>query len=257
MKDTKSPVIGVVGGMGPYAGLLLVRHVFDQTDAHKDQEHLPVALLSYPHRIPDRSAYLAGRESLNPAYPIADILEEMASLGVTVAGMPCNTAHVPRIFDVLVKEVQKRGLGIRLLHLVHETIRFIQEQYPHVRRVGVLSTAASYRERLYADPLREAGFDVLLPDETVQTEIVERAIFDPEYGIKARSNPISPIARQGLLSAVEHLRERGAEVIILGCTEIPLAITEEEIDGVYLVDPMKALARGLIRETYPQKLRAL
>jgi len=91
----------------------------------------------------------------------------------------------------------------------------------------------------------------------VQTEIVERAIFDPEYGIKVRSNPVSPVARQGLLSAVEHLREKGAEVIILGCTEIPLALPEEEVGGVYLVDPMKALARAMIRETYPQKLRAL
>ena len=256
MKDTE-PILGVVGGMGPYAGLALVKKVFDHTVAHTDQEHVPVLLFSFPNRIPDRSAYLSGKEKLNPAYPIADILESMERVGVTVAGIPCNTAHVPRIFDVLVSLVDERKIRLKLLHIVRETVRFIQEHFPGVKRVGVLSTLAAYRERLYAQALEEAGYEVVVPDETVQTNIVERAIFDPDYGIKAKSDPVSPIARQGLLSAIEHLREKGAELIVLGCTEIPLAIPEAEIDGVPLVDPMVALGRALLRESYPEKLREL
>ena len=63
----KEPIIGVIGGMGPYAGLDLVRKIFDQTQAALDQEYLPVALLSYAHRIEDRSAFLFGEAPENPA----------------------------------------------------------------------------------------------------------------------------------------------------------------------------------------------
>ena len=51
MKNQK--LIGIVGGVGPYAGLDLCRKIFEQTDAHRDQEHLPIALLSIPQKIKD------------------------------------------------------------------------------------------------------------------------------------------------------------------------------------------------------------
>ena len=51
-------IIGIVGGVGPYAGLDLTEKIFGQTIASSDQEHLPVALLSLPERIEDRTRYL-------------------------------------------------------------------------------------------------------------------------------------------------------------------------------------------------------
>jgi aspartate racemase len=53
-------MIGIVGGVGPYAGLDLLRKVYDNTVAGKDQDHLDVVMISVPAAIPDRTAYLLG-----------------------------------------------------------------------------------------------------------------------------------------------------------------------------------------------------
>lgn len=248
-------VIGVISGMGPYAGLDLTRKIFDQTKAGKDQEHLSVALLSYPKRICDRSTFLFGKGDENPAYALAEIARQLEAAGAVVAGMPCNTAHAAPIFDTLTDELRASGHRIRLLHMIEETARFLREEVGDLRRVGLLSTLAVYRFRLYADALEAHGMQTVAPDEKVQEEVVNRTIFDPIFGLKAESNPVTPKARQNLLDAIEHLRERGAEAVILGCTELPLAVTEPRVGDVPVVDPTTVLARALIRETYPDKLR--
>ena len=251
----KDKVIGVISGMGPYAGLDLVKKIFDHTDATKDQEHLPVALLSYPDRIIDRSTFLFGKTDLNPALALADIARLLDQAGAVVAGMPCNTAHAPAIYDKIESELARTGHRIRMVHMIRETARFVRDEVPGVQRIGLLSTLAVYRLEVYHAALEEVGLETVVPEEDVQENVVNRTIFDPVFGIKAQANPVTDRARQNLLDAIGHLASRGADAVILGCTELPLAVTEREIDGVPIIDPTEVLARALIRETYPEKLR--
>lgn len=248
-------VIGIISGMGPYAGLDLVKKIFDQTEATKDQEHLPVALLSYPDRIIDRSTFLFGNTDINPGLALADIARLLDDAGAVVAGMPCNTAHAPAIFDAIESELRATGHRVRMVHMIRETARYIRQEIPGVERIGVLSTLAVYRLKLYHEALEEVGLETVVPEESVQEEIVNRTIFDPEFGIKAQANPVTAQARQNLLDAIEHLANRGADAVILGCTELPLAVTEPVVNGTPVIDPTLVLARALIRETYPEKLR--
>ena len=252
---TREKVIGIIGGMGPYASLDLARKIFDQTDATKDQDHLPVAVLSFPDRIVDRSTFLFGKTEENPAYALAGVARHLQQVGAVVAGMPCNTAHAPPIFDLLLDELERTGHTIRILHMIRETARHIRSEMQGVQRVGVLSTLAVYRLRLYRSALEEAGLEAIIPDDDVQEEVVNRTIFDPSFGIKAHANPVTPRARQNLLDAIDHLVARGAEAVILGCTELPLAVTERTLDGIHVVDPTEILARALIQATYPEMLR--
>ena len=249
-------IIGVIGGMGPYAGLDLVRKIFDLTDAHKDQEHLPVALLSFPGWIRDRSTFLFEKSGENPADAIFEIAMQLEDIGAAVVGIPCNTAHAPPIFDVLQEKLDEAGASLRLVHMIRETAAHIRQAHPDIERVGVLSTLAVYRLGLYAGALAAEGFSPVVPDENVQENIVNRTIFDPTFGIKAQANPVSLIARQSLLNAIDHLRDKGAEAVILGCTELPLAIPDEEVNSATIVDPTEVLARALIRETYPDRIKS-
>ena len=57
--------IGIVGGVGPHAGLDLTRKLFDHTRAEADQEHLPVMLYSFPDRIGERPAFLLGKTAVS------------------------------------------------------------------------------------------------------------------------------------------------------------------------------------------------
>ena len=250
------PMIGIVGGVGPYAGLDLTKKIFDQTLAGSDQEHLPVILVSRPDKIADRTEYLLGRVGTNPAYAIARIIGTLERAGATVVGIPCNTAHAPAIFDLITGELERAGSAVRVLHMIREVAIFLHEIHPGIRQVGVLATVGTYRTGTYSGALAAEGFGVVLPDEDRQ-QWVHDAVYDPDFGIKAQSNPVSAEARRRLLQTIGVLAEAGAEAVILGCTEMPLAVDERTVDGTAIIDPTLVLARALIRETAPQKLRPL
>jgi len=249
--------IGVLGGLGPYAGFDLVREVFDQTEANRDQEHLPVTLVSYPARIPDRSTWLADHTAPSPVPAMLEVLRRLDAAGCAVAGIPCNTAHAPTLYDTLRAALAAEGRRMRLLHIVDAIVAHVRELAPGAERIGVLATDASLHFRLHEIGLEAAGMQDVVPDADVQTKLVQPSIFDPVWGLKAQSSPPSARARAALLEATEHLVAKGAQAVILGCTELPLAVPEPHHAGVPLVNSTRALARALIRATHPQQLRTV
>lgn len=246
--------IGIVGGVGPYAGLDLQRKLLDQTIAGRDQDHLPVIAVSWPGPIADRTEFLLGRVADNPAYPMLEQLRLLAAAGATVAGIPCNTAHAPAIFDVIRAGVDEFERPLRLLHMIEETAAHLAERYPMLKTVGVLSTTGTWRTRLYPGLLEPRGYHVIAPDEAAQVELIHPAIYDPAYGIKATGTATAR-ARADLETGITGLRARGAEAIVLGCTELPLAFARHTFAGLPLIDPALVLARALIRAFDPARLR--
>jgi aspartate racemase len=253
--DKAGGMIGIVGGVGPHAGIDLARKILDQTAAGADQDHLPMALLSLPGEITDRTEFLVGRAEGNPAEAIARVILDLERIGAGVVGIPCNTAHAPAIFEPIRRALQAAGSAVRLVHMIDEVARFLREHFPKVARVGVLCTTGTYRSRVYPDCLEPHGYRVLLPDEGLQEQAVQPAIYDPQYGIKARAEPVTDAARRRLDRAIDQLRRRGSEAVILGCSEIPLAVTEARIGETVILDANLVLARALIREADPEKLR--
>lgn len=249
-------LIGIVGGVGPYAGLDLVRKIFDQTEAKSDQQHLPLALLSLPQEVEDRTAFLSGRTTNNPAYGIVKVIKKLVGIGASVVGIACNTAHAPQIFNVIVEEINKANISVKLLHIVDEFSKFIRENYPDIKNIGILGTMGAFKTRIYETALKAEYFNVIMPNERFQ-QSVHDAIYDHEFGIKAQSNPVTETAKSKLKQAMTHLYDKGAEAIVLGCTEIPLAITDNKIDDLVIIDPTLILARALIREVNPRKLKHL
>jgi aspartate racemase len=247
-------MIGVIGGAGPFAGLDLLRKILEQTAAQLDQDHLAVVSLSQPASIADRTAFLMGETTLNPARPILEQLYQLEKLGATVAGIPCNTAHAAPIMDVVEDGLAASGSRLRLLNMIEEVGQHLLRHYPIVQIVGLLSTIGTSYARVYPQMLEPLGFQVIEAQEQAVKEMVHRAIYDAHYGIKARGYATEK-ARADILSAINHLGERGADAIVLGCTELPLAVSEREINGLPQIDSTLALARGLIRAIDPQKLR--
>ncbi|WP_420456739.1 aspartate/glutamate racemase family protein [Rubrivirga sp.] len=245
--------VGVLGGLGPYAGLDLVRSIFDETDARTDQGHLPVTLVSYPNRVPDRATWLADPTAPSPLPAMMEVLRRLDDAGCAVAGVPCNTAHAPALFDRLRDGLLADGRDLALLHIVDAIVARLAEVAPDAGTIGVLATTSSIENRLHQIGLEAAGLSALVPDAAHQAA-VQNAIYGPT-GLKAESAPPRPQARQALLDATDHLIERGAQAVILGCTELPLAVPEADRGGVPFVNSTRALARALIRATHPGKLR--
>jgi len=250
-------MIGIVGGVGPHAGLDLMRKVFDQSLAANDQEHVDALLFSLPSSIVDRTEYLLGRVKENPGRAMAGILLRLEQAGATVAAIPCNTAHAAPIWDLIGKILQVRKSRIRLLHMIGETLSLMESRYPDLRRIGILATTGTSRSGLYQQALIDKSYDPLLPPDDMQHELIHPAIYDPEYGIKSLSGRVHPRAMASLREGFSSLAGQGAEAVILGCTEIPLAFPAPAEQGMICIDPAVALARALLRESHPDKLKPL
>lgn len=249
-------IIGIVGGIGPYAGLDLNRKVFEQTSATRDQEHLSVLMLSWPRQIPDRSAFLLGQSAEDPTAGIVHCLQVLEAAGATVAGIACNTAHAPRIFDAVIAGLRDAGSSIEVVNMVREVAAFLRSYYPDVKCVGVLGTDGTIRANAYPEALREEGIATVYPDPDVQHGLVHPAIYDPEYGIKAQSDPVTEKARAHVYAAARHMIEdKGGDALVLGCTELPLVVQERRLYGKPVIDPTLILARALIARVAPDKLQ--
>lgn len=248
-------MIGIVGGVGPYAGIDLLDNIYSNTLASKDQDYINSLLFSLSSKIQDRTEYLLGNVVENPGHSIVEIILTLENSGATVVGIPCNTAHSAKIFSVIMEELDKNDSKVRLLHMIDETITFIETHFYHFSKIGVLSTTGTYKYELYKNALESRGYQSLEPSNQMQEEIVHPAIYHPDYGIKSTTRPFHHKARQNLEIAIDDLKRQGAEAVILGCTEIPLVIKEETISGLTLINPTRVLARALIEQVDAEKLK--
>jgi aspartate racemase len=241
-------MIGIVGGVGPLAGNDLFKKITEETPASIDQEHLPVLLFSMPHRIKDRTEYLEGIVKENPGIAIAEICLELSKAGATVAGIPCNTAHSPEIFSCITDGLMQANCSLKIVHMIDKTIEYISSNIPAESAIGVLSTTGTYRQKIYYNKLIDAGYIPIVADEKTQAEMVHNSVYHPDYGIKTQAGKITEIAKSQLCSVMDEMKEQGAKAIILGCTEIPLALPDKTYHGMSLIDPTRILAKALISE---------
>ena len=156
----------------------------------------------------------------------------------------CNTAHAPLILDEVLESIPEH---VQLVHLIEEVAKLMVKEYPSVTEVGVLGTVGTVNSQVYTQIMNRYGLNVLQPPEDIQSLFVSPAIYDKDYGIKSHSSPVQVRARNDLLLASRFLSRKGAQAIVLGCTEIPLAITEEQLETSIVIDATKVLAQAMVR----------
>ena len=219
--------IGIIGGMGPLATADLFRKIVLNTDAPNDQEHLRV-LIDNNTAIPDRtSALLRGGE--NPVPQMVKSARLLEQMGAELLLIPCNTAHCFH------KAVQQ-SVAVPVLHMIQVTAKVLKDQ--GVDTVGLLATDGTVRCGLYERVCAEYGITTLCPEEAEQ-----KAVMDLIYnGVKAGRADYDASTVQ---ETIKHLLQRGAKAIILGCTELPLAVTMYGLKAPF-VDPTLELARAAI-----------
>ncbi len=230
VQQSPEVILGIFGGMGPAATADLYRQIVEITPATKDQDHLPTLIYSQP-RIPDRIASIrSGDRSIIPW--LVEGVQRLERAGASFIAIPCNTVHY-------YYEDMQAAVGIPIIHMIRETAAEVKARYPGVKDVGLLATSATIETRLYEEELEKLGFRVLVPDERVQEEQVMRAVFGIKAAVPMQEN-------EDLLAlAGQSLVDRGAELLILGCTEIPLAFNPDRVD-VPVVNATRVLAQRSI-----------
>lgn len=207
-RDKKEKVLGILGGMGPAATLNFYAKVLKFSRARQDQEHLQV-IIDCNCKIPDRTVSLR----TNHLSPVLERLKESAhrlvQAGAEIIAVPCVTAHA------WFPELQQ-FCPVELLNIVRETRRVFQRSgYKHP---ALLASAGTISAGLYQREF--AGFDLMLP-EPQQIEGIHAAIMQIKGGYLSKARPV-------ISAAVSTCRQRGADSVLLGCTDIPLVLNHNK-----------------------------
>ncbi|MDE2005798.1 MAG: aspartate/glutamate racemase family protein [Rhodospirillales bacterium] len=224
-------VLGVLGGMGPLASAHFMLRLTLLTPAEHDQDHVPAVLWSDP-RVPSRTRGKGGPED-----PLPWLNRGIAGLreaGCGAVAIPCNTAH--GWYPEMAAEA-----GLPILHIVSATVADLRRAGVAPGPIGLMGTAATLAMRLYQDRLEAEGWACLTPTPAEMDRLVAPAI----ALVKANrpGEAWAPFAE-----AAGTLRARGAGALVLGCTELPLALAAGPAGtlGMTAVDSIDALARAAI-----------
>lgn len=223
MKDKKH-VLGVIGGLGPIATAHFMELVIRMTDAAVDQQHLDMIVYSFPS-IPDRTGYILDNTKPSPLEPMIAIGNALAAQGAEYIAIPCLTAHY--FYDIL-----EAGISVPIINGIGETVRHLKEN--GIRKVGIMATDGTITARLFHRALEALGMEPIVPSKERQQDVMN-LIYD---NIKANL----PADMDKFRAVSGELREKGAQAIILGCTELSLIKRDHSI-GPGFIDAMEVLAQ--------------
>jgi aspartate racemase len=142
--------------------------------------------------------------------------ESLQKSGADALVLCANTAH-------LYAEQLQQKIPLPLIHIVTETAKAVKNQ--GLKKIGVLGTKFTMEMDFYRNTLEANGLEVLLPSSQATRDYIQHTVKE-ELG----RGIVRPATKQRYLSIIKELAASGAEGIILGCTEMPLLLGQEDID---------------------------
>jgi aspartate racemase len=200
----KKPLLGVLGGLGPMSTFYFCELLTSHTLVRRDSDHIDM-IISSRASTPDRTAFILGKSADDPLPVMRQEAARLVSAGADLIVIPCNTAHY--FYQGLAAHV-----AVPMLNIIEETVLHLKRR--GVTTMGLLATEGTVRSGAYEKICRAHGLTCLVPTESQQAAI-SSLIYDD---IKQNR----PTDTKRLLEIARHLRARGCEQIVLGCTELSL-----------------------------------
>ena len=199
-------MIGILGGMGTQAGLDFCNKLAVLNRGKSDQKY-PLFILYNKSNIPKRP------ENLKKYYNVLKSLIAGCNLlkknKCKFIVMPCNTAHY--WYDDLQKKIK-----IPIISIPKEVYLHAKKTCKKNSKIGILCTEATLKTGIY-NRYFDRNFKLISPEKSLQTQYVNKAIKYVKLGkVKEAEKAIKP--------AVNYLMKIKCKKIILGCTELPIAI---------------------------------
>ena len=225
--------VGVIGGVGPMATVYYMQRVIEMTKAGCDQEHINMLVFN-DCDIPDRTAFITEKSPDNPLPVMVEDAKRLEAAGCEFVVIPCNTAHY--FYDELEQAVE-----IPVVNIVEETIRYAKARVQDLSCVGIMATTGTIVTGTYQKYAERAGLSFAVPDEDEQ-DLLMQIIYD---GVKAGK----PVPRADFDRVANHLRAKGAQCLILGCTELSVLKRDLSINDPDVVDSIDVLASETVRRS--------
>jgi aspartate racemase len=218
--------LGIIGGTGPLATAYFLDLLVKRQKAGKDSDYIPVFVYNNPY-IPDRTEYILGKSGKSP-YP--EILRTGMLLrdNCDCIALPCVTAHI--FCAQLEKDLQRP-----VYDMIEETAAFLRKK--QMKNVGVLATDGTIAGGYFENVMKNRGISLIYPDRQAQSALMAM-IYD---GIKAGE----AVDVESFLEIAKDLRKRGAETVLIGCTELSVLRGRNNLDSGF-VDMLDILVDEII-----------
>lgn len=216
--------LGVIGGLGPMATALFMQMVVEMTDADKDQEHIEMYVHHCP-KIPDRTGFILGNSTLDPTNALIESGQCLAKLGADLIVIPCVTSTF--FYDNISKDIP-----VPVLNIVTEIKKYLQKY--NISSVGLMATTGTVKSGLFQEAFSDGTCELILPSVQGQEDVMHLIYHD----IKANKAP----EMDRFYAVTKELRQNGAQIIILGCTELSVIRKMNDIGNGYL-DAMELMAK--------------
>ncbi len=222
-KENTSVLLGILGGLGPMSGVYFCQKLIQHTQAECDGEHINF-LLSSRADTPDRSSFIMGTSTSDPAPIMIEEAKRLEAAGARLIAIPCNTAHYfySRICD---------SVQIPIINIIEETASFCS--FEGLSRVAVLATEGTIASGAYADVFSARGIEIMSLEREEQA-LITKIIFD-------QIKKCLPPDIKAFRALAKKLTNGGAERIILGCTELSL-LKNKIPDDLCFIDSLEVLA---------------
>lgn len=228
MNDFGKKTIGILGGMGPSATARFYQIIIDecQKKGLKSNDEYPYILI-YNLPVPD----LIGDQNKKEITlkMIKDGLKKLEYSGADFVVIPCNTVH-------LFIDMFRKTVNIPIISLIEETVVEIKEK--NIEKVGIIGSKTTITENVYQKLLKGNGIKSLTPKHLDEiSNIIKRIV----------SGENTNEDKRFILKNIEEMVQGGAEGIVLGCTELPLIISQEGIE-VPIFNTLEILAKKTVSE---------
>lgn len=232
MKPQK--IIGILGGAGPLATAKFFSDVIDicQTKykAEQDTDFPKIYLYNMPMDGFDETGF--SDPNLVKKQLIYGV-KTLENWGADFIVLPCNTIHY------FIKEM-RNSIKIPIISIIESTIKTVETS--GFNKIGILSSSSTRILKLYSGPFNEKNFNTYIPSEKEQEKI-------DSVVLKAMGGTQGVKEIKILEKIMQKMLSKGAQGIILGCTELPLAISQKNT-GIKLFNTINILAEYAVDKAY-------
>ncbi|CAN7725996.1 aspartate/glutamate racemase family protein (plasmid) [Ensifer adhaerens] len=222
--------VGILGGMGPEATILVMQKVLAAVDADDDADHVPLIVDQNP-QVPSRIKHLIEGTGSDPAPVLADMALRLAAGGAEAVAMPCNTAHH---YSTAIRA----AVEVPFLDMIELSADRAAQLTGAGGRLGILASPAVQKVGLFDGPLTKRGLTPVFPDSEAAGRMLSAIRL-----IKAEG-PCSA-ARDVLRAVSAELASRGAAVQMIACTEFSL-IADAVAESATVFDTLDCLVEAIV-----------
>ena len=208
--------VGIIGGTGPESTVDYYKSIISKfQEKIGSKEDLPELFINSINMYKMFNLLMNGQTKELIHY-LTDAVQKLESVGVDFVVFTGNTPHI--VFERVQEKVQ-----VPMISMVEET--YLKAQELSLEKVGLIGTKFTMENDFFKKPFTSHNIEIVVPNQSEQEYIHRKIVEELENGI------VNNETKKGFLNIIEQMTDRdGIQAIILGCTELPMLIKNEDLN---------------------------